>query len=343
MFCVNCGNKIPEDSRFCVSCGAPAPEDDPALRTPAAKPTPEPEWAVPAPAEPAPRPAPARKKGKHLKKKRPSALPLIIALAVVLVVAFLGLRLGSRFLGDNVPFLGKSSDPITLQEHLGDFSWSYAGVRQLKDGETVRKAETDDDATAMEVWEAIAQLPFTPIEDSWAEQMLTERGIFMTLAGGDDLLHLHVSKDGALRIRGEDIPTLCAEDAAEIYDALKKYLPKEDAFPLNQVIPSDGIASLSILHYGPEDDLYASAFLADPYEMEQVLSLLREIEPAVGEGYHLGELEQVVLSLTAEGGKEIRIEVLSDGCGDIPVGVWEYGICHESLYLLALDLMYAFG
>ena len=48
--------------------------------------------------------------------------------------------------------------------------------------------------------------------------------------------------------------------------------------------------------------------------------------------------------LTMEGGVgDVCIDILSDGRGDIPVGVWEYGICDESLYLLALDLMYAFG
>ena len=335
MFCVNCGQKIPEDSRFCVSCGAPAPQDDPALRPPAPAADRELEWAMSMPEEPAPRPDPVRRSapGKRLKKRRSPAVPLVIVLAVLILTAVV---LGVLSL------LNRAPDPVTLSEHLGDFDWSFASVCQLKDGETVRKAETDDDAAAMEVWEAIAELPFTPIEDSWAEQTLTERGIFLTLAGGDDLLHLHVSKDGALRIRGEDIPTLCAEDAAEVYDALKDFLPKEESFPLDQVIPAAGITSASILHYGPEDDLYYTAFLTDPGDIGQVTSMLRQIAPEAGKGYHLEELERMVLSLTVEGGKEIRIEILSDGCGDIPMGVWEYGICHESLFLILRDLMYSY-
>ena len=350
MFCTNCGKKIPDEGLFCVACGAPAPEDDPALRPPApdTAPTEEPpadpefEWATTFPEEhalrsdPVPRPVPRRRR----KKKRRSVIIPIIVGALLLVLALAAMRIVNG--AAEAPEFLAEKEPVTLSEHLGHKDWSFASVYRLKAGETVLKAQTDDDAAAMSLWEAIAELPFMPIEDSWAEQTLTDDGIFLTLAGGSDLLHLHISKDGALRIRGEGLPTLCCEDASEVYDVLKDYLPEEETFSLGQIIPAEGITSLSILHYDADDQLVYSTFLADPGEMDMILSILRDIAPAAGEGFHLDDLERMVFSVTSEGGRELRIEVLSDGCGDLPIGVWEYGICHENLFLILRDMVYIY-
>lgn len=345
MFCVNCGKKIPENSHFCVSCGAPAPEDDPALRAPAPKAEPaadpELEWAMSMPEEPAPRPDPVRRPipRKRRKKKRAPVTVLIIILAVLLLAAA-----ATGILA----LLNRPADPITLSEHMGDMEWSFANIKQLKKGETVLKAQTDDDAAAMEVWEAIEDLPVVPIEDSWAEQTLTDRGIYLNMAGGDDLLDLHVAKDGALRIRWrkpEGGETLCCQDAAAVYEALEDFLPEEDTISLERVIPDVGWTCLSILHADAEDELIHSTFLVEPWQIAECVYSLRDRSPAIeGEGYHLDDLERVSLYLTMEGGVgDVCIDILSDGRGDIPVGVWEYGICDESLYRLALELMYAFG
>ena len=60
MFCTNCGNQIPDDTRFCPFCGvriAPVPEDSEVPAEPAPS---EPASAEPSPAEPTPEePAPA--------------------------------------------------------------------------------------------------------------------------------------------------------------------------------------------------------------------------------------------------------------------------------------------
>lgn len=334
MFCVNCGKKIPEDSRFCVNCGAPVPEDDPAMRAPAVDP--QLEWALEMPGEHAPRSEAAKGKTprRRLKKNRSPAIAILLVLVVLMlgVVAVGALRLLSP------------REQTTLYEHLGEKQWSYAGIRQLKKGKTVLKAQTDVDSAAMSVWDSIAYLPFTPTEDTWAEQTLTDRGIFLTLAGGDQLLHLHVSTDGALRIRGEGIPTLCCTDAAGIHEALRNFLPQEETFPLEDVIAPDGWTSMSILYTGEEADLICSAFLADPDQIAECIAALRQHAPEAGKGYDLEERESVSLYLTREGGAgDLRIELLSNGCGDIPLGDWEYGIRDEALYRMLLEMMYTFG
>lgn len=343
MFCVNCGHRIPDDSRFCVICGSPVPEDDPALRAPVPKAEPavdpELEWAMSMPEVPAPRPDPVRRPapGKRLKKKRAPVTVLIIILAVLLLAAA-----ATGILA----LLNRPADPITLSEHMGDMEWSFADIKRLKKGEAVLKVQTDDDAAAMEVWEAIADLPFVPIEDSWAEQTLTDRGIYLNMAGGDDLLDLHVSKDGALRIRWrkpEGGETLCCEDAAAVYEALEAFLPEEDTLPLSAAIAETGWASLSIIHMDEQDEVIHSTFLVDPDQIRDIVGLLREIEPQVGAGFHLKEKEHIYLYLVGESGiEDISIMILADGCGDVPMGVWEYGICHENLFLILRDLIYIY-
>ena len=338
MFCTNCGKKIPDEGLFCVACGAPAPEDDPALGAPETAPAdPGFDWVADLledhPSRPDPvRPAPRRRR----KKKR-----FPVALTAVLVLLILGAAvLGISALRNRKP------DPISLSEHIGDVDWSFASIKQLKKGETVLKAETDDDAAAMSVWEAIADLPLTPIEDDWAEQTLTDRGIYLDMAGGDFLLDVHVSKDGALRIRWvrpEGGETLCCEDAAAVYEALEAFLPREDTLPLSAVISETGWAFLSILHMDEQGKVIRSAILVDPDEIRGFVDLLREIEPQTGAGFRLEEKEHIYLFLVGESGtKDVSIQILSDGCGDIPMGAWEYGICHENLFLILRDMVYIY-
>ena len=92
-FCTNCGSPLKEDAAFCVSCGTAVSRPQPEIPE-SQKPLEQPEQPV---VQPAPEPAKPEKKKKSEKKKKKAsktALPICIALFVLVcsVNGFLGVR-----------------------------------------------------------------------------------------------------------------------------------------------------------------------------------------------------------------------------------------------------------
>lgn len=319
MFCRNCGKQLIEGSRFCENCGAPTGLTE-------ARPNPQQQSQNPQqPPRTYQQPAQTYQQPQASysapRKKKPSAVAKILIGLVIVALVIPAIVFVSAFFSEK--------DKTTLAEQHMGWNWNYVEISQYDGTYVIREAHTLDEDCVDEVWTEITQLELRSSGKDFSEEILDQPYIdmFLMTEQANRSFEVVVTEDGDLcvYIDGE---SWCYTGAAEIYSALKLYLPGGDTISLDACIPETGWSSLGIYFYGADGESVDSGFTMEPDEIKSVIQRLGTMDVSYGGGTYYGfDGSSAQLFLMSEDGESTyAIYVFEDGNAEVPIRDWVYGV-----------------
>jgi hypothetical protein len=160
----------------------------------------------------------------------------------------------------------------------------------------------------------------------------------VSLLSGNRQTGLTVTEDGRLVVLAYH-ETRCYTGAQEVYEKLYSWIPPGESVELAGSIPDSGIASMAIYLWDEEGNIITRGYTTDQALIGTITQQLRQQRALLGGGTHSDYDDATVnLVLNMENGVTYEMYIQADGNGDIPMGLWRWGIYDgRALYEMLRD------
>lgn len=307
MYCENCGNQIPDDSRFCEICGACISAELQVRQIPA-----EDISIVDAPAEPQTRTE--KTKEKTVGKK-------IGIIAAILVLAAAAAIAGRMF---------TDSKSISMDEIIQAENLEFATILKYDNQDLVSQTYTYDLTEVSSVWNGVAPMEVKPVSRDNVGDEQNALSLVLTESGSEARVEIYVSENGKMGIYTDTEKTYYS-GAEAVYTYLDGFVLKDQQVSLKRWIKDNNWDSFSIYLYNSRGDMVDSVRGTDQSEINRVSNRIGAVTVSFSED-SFEEYSGNEIWLFLHGAEMISVTVRRDGCGTVSDGIWSHSFYSEELY-----------